>query len=280
MRPTLLGDKVVVMDEFSTYCSAEGLLRPDDPAPFEIVNREGTAHLQLICDHASRRVPSALADLGVPKSAFDRHIAYDIGAESVARLLSAELDAPLVLAGYSRLVLDLNRPIGHPESIPEISDAIAIPANRGLDENAKRQRIIELFEPYHDAVNRSLARLWERGPAPALFSVHSFSPGYGATPRPWDVGILWNRDPRIAVPMMDRLERTGLHVGDNEPYSGRDLAYTIDMHGAAAGIANCVIEINQDQLMDDAGIHRWAEILTPILRDILTMDGLHRVERF
>lgn len=197
----------------------------------------------------------------------------------MARLLSERLDAPLVLAGYSRLVLDLNRPVGHPESIPEVSDDVAIPANQGLDEAAKRCRITDLFEPYHDAVNRALARLWERGPAPALFSVHSFSPGYGPTPRPWDIGVLWNRDPRIAVPLMERLEALGLNVGDNEPYSGRDLAYTIDMHGGAAGIANCVVEINQDQVRDDAGIRRWADLLEPILVDILTMDGLHRVER-
>ena len=185
-----------------------------------------------------------------------------------------------MLAGYSRLVIDVDRPIGHPESIVEEIDGTPIPGNAGLDEADKRRRIRELFEPYHDAVNRALARLWERGTPPALFSVHSFSPGYGGTPRPWDIGVLWNRDPRIAVPLMEKLEALGLNVGDNAPSSGQQLAYTIDMHGGSAGLANCVIEINQDQVRDAQGVERWAGILVGAMAEILRAPGLHRVERF
>ena len=123
---------------------------------------------------------------------------------------------------------------------------------------------------------------WEtrRGTPPAIFSVHSFSPDYGDTPRPWDIGVLWNRDPRIAVPLMDMPKAHGLNVGDNEPYSGRQLAYTIDVHGGATGLANCVIEINQNQVRDAAGIGRWATILEEIMPEILRTQGLHRVGRF
>jgi len=256
------------------------LLTDADPAPFEVVNREAETPLLLVCDHASRRVPAVLGDLGLGPDAFERHIAYDIGAAGVARKLSDSLSAPLVLAGFSRLVIDLNRPPGHPQSIMEVSDTTPIPGNRGLDEEDKRHRVRELFEPYHDAVNRVLARIWDTGTVPALFSVHSFSPGFGGQPRPWDVGVLWNHDPRIAVPLMELLETEGLRVGDNEPYSGHYLAYTIDMHAGAAGLASCVIEINQDQVMDDAGIARWSEILTRALTKILEQPGLHRVERF
>jgi predicted N-formylglutamate amidohydrolase len=256
------------------------LLGEGDPPPFEVVNRAARTPLLLVCDHASRIVPQRLGDLGIAPGAFERHIAYDIGAAGVARRLSESLDAPLVLAGFSRLVIDVNRPPGHPGSIVEASDDVTIPANANLDEAAKRQRIRELFEPYHDAVNRALARIWETGTPPALFSVHSFSPGYGGKPRPWDVGVLWNHDPRIAVPMMELLEAEGLRVGDNEPYSGHDLAYTLDMHAGAAGLAGCVIEINQDQVRDEAGIGRWAEILHRAMARILEQPGLHRVERF
>jgi len=260
--------------------SADELLQPGDPAPFEEINSDGPTPMLLLCDHASRRVPLALGDLGLEVSSFDRHIAYDIGAESVSQRLSTSLDAPLVAAGFSRLVIDLNRPTGHQESIVKEIDATPIPANRDLNETAKRQRISELFKPYHDAVDRALARLWERGTPPAIFSVHSFSPDYGDTPRPWDIGVLWNRDPRIAVPLMDMLKAHGLNVGDNEPYSGQQLAYTIDVHGGATGLANCVIEINQDQVRDAAGIDRWATILEDIMPEILKVQGLHRVERF
>jgi len=260
--------------------SAGTLLQPGDPAPFEVVNRDGAAPLLLICDHASRAVPAALDSLGLGAEAFERHIAYDVGAQHVSQRLSAHLDAPLVLAGFSRLVIDLNRPLGHPQSIVEDIDATPIPGNQGLADDAKRQRTTELFEPYHDAVNRALARIWERGTAPVIFSVHSFSPGFGESPRPWDIGVLWNRDPRIAVPLMEKLEARGLNVGDNEPYSGQQLAYTIDAHGGSAGLANCVIEINQDQVRDAAGIDKWAGILEDILPDIMGLSGLHRVERF
>lgn len=260
--------------------SACGLLQHGDPAPLEVINRDGPTPLLLLCDHASRKVPLALGDLGLEAASFERHIAYDIGAEAVSRRLSAHLDAPLVVAGFSRLVIDLNRPVGHPESIVEEIDGTPIPANQALDESARRRRITELFEPYHGAVNRTLARLREAGAPPAIFSVHSFSPGYGATPRPWDVGVLWNRDPRIAAPLMDMLEARGLKVGDNQPYSGQRLAYTIDVHGGAAGLANCVIEISQDQVRDAAGIDRWSSILEEVMPEILKISGLHRVERF
>lgn len=268
------------MKDSSEQDATPALLTDADPAPFEVVNRDAATPLLLVCDHASRAVPARLGDLGLDAAAFERHIAYDIGAAGVARGLSDALDAPLVLAGFSRLVIDLNRPPGHPQSIMEVSDATPIPANQDLDDAAKRRRVRELFEPYHDAVNRALARIWDTGTVPALFSVHSFSPGFGGQPRPWDVGVLWNHDPRIAVPLMELLEAEGLRVGDNEPYSGHDLAYTIDMHAGAAGLASCVIEINQDQVKDDAGIRRWTDILTRALAKILEQPGLHRVERF
>ncbi len=260
--------------------AAASLLGDSDPPPFTIVNRDGQTPLLLVCDHASRAAPAALDNLGLNDEVFGHHIGYDIGAAAVAQKLSETLDAGLVLAGYSRLIIDLNRPPGHPQSIPQISDGTVVPGNQDLDETARRRRVRDLFEPYHDAVNRAIARIWQRGTPPVLFSVHSFTPRFGDTPRPWDVGVLWNRDPRLAVPLMEKLEAQGLNVGDNEPYSGKDLAYTIDMHAAAAGLASCVIEINQDQIADAAGIARWAAILDGAMKEILSLSGLHRVERF
>ena len=115
---------------------------------------------------------------------------------------------------------------------------------------------------------------------PALFSVHSFTPIFSDEDRPWDVGVLWNRDPRIAKPLMDKLKAKGLNVGDNLPYSGQDLAYTINMHGGASGLANCVVEINQDQVRDQAGLERWAGIFTDVMGDILVMKDIHEVREY
>ena len=256
------------------------LLGPNDSPAFKVVNPDGGAEMLLVCDHASAAVPKSLNRLGLAEDVFEGHIAYDIGAAGVARRMSAVLDAQLVLAGYSRLTIDLNRPLGHPDSIIEESDGTAIPGNVGLTETDRCDRIYSLFEPYHDAINRALMQIGKRGRAPALLSVHSFSPSFGSTPRPWDIGVLWNRDPRIAVPMMEKLKARGLHVGDNEPYSGRHLAYSIDKHGADARIANCVVEINQNQVCDETGITRWSEILSQVMGEILPIEGVHRFERF
>ena len=256
------------------------LIGSGDPPVFEALNPDGGAPVVLVADHASRAVPAALDGLGLDEGHFERHIAYDIGAAGVTRLLAAQLDAPAVLAGYSRLVIDVNRPPGHPQSISEASDGTEIPGNRGLGEEAQKQRVEMLFEPYHDAIHEALARLWRRGKPPALFSIHSFTPDYGDEDRPWDVGVLWNRDPRIARPLIERLGARGLNVGDNLPYSGLELAYTINLHGAVAGLANCAVEINQNQVSDGEGIERWAGILAGVMVEILQLDGIHEVREF
>ena len=256
------------------------LIAPDDPPVFEAVNPEGQAAVQLVCDHASNAVPGALAGLGLKDESFRQHIAYDIGARDVTRRLAARLDAPALLAGYSRLVIDVNRPPGHPQSIPAISDGVEIPGNRELSEADQQDRVAALFEPYHDAIHQTIAHLWRRGKPPALFSVHSFSPDFGDEDRPWDVGVLWNRDPRIAEPLIEKLSAQGLNVGDNLPYSGHQLAYTINLHGASAGLANCVVEINQDQVADPKGVETWAAILAGVMGEILNLDDIHQVQEF
>lgn len=245
------------------------LLGEKDPPPFEIINRNGATALLLVCDHAGQQVPRVLCGLGLGTNTFNLHIAYDIGAGAVARHLSKFLDAPLVLASYSRLLIDLNRPPDHPESMLIVSDATHIPGNKNLEEKAKNQRVREIFEPYHDAVSRILARISDTGKTPALLSVHSFSPDFGEDPRPWDIGILWNDDPRIAVPLMGLLDAKGLNVGNNQPYSGYDLAYTIDRHGRAAELPSCAVEINQNHLRDEDDIERWATFLREALAEIL-----------
>ncbi len=260
--------------------TADPLIGAGDPPAFDVVNADGGAALQLVCDHASRSVPAALGSLGLDGGQFLRHIAHDIGAADVTRLVAQGMDAQAVLAGYSRLVIDVNRPPGHPQSIPETSDRTPIPGNRNLSGAEQNLRVADLFEPYHDAIMEAQAHLWRRGRPPALFSIHSFCPEFGDDERPWDVGVLWNRDPRIARPLKEKLAAFGLNVGDNLPYSGRDLAYTINLHGGAAGLANCVVEINQDQVRDNNGVERWAGILTDVMGEILRMDGIHRVQEF
>ncbi len=259
----------------------ETLIGPGDRPPYDIVNPDGAATMLMVCDHASRAFPADMNFLGLGQDALERHITWDIGAAAVTRRLSKKLDAAAVLAGYSRLLIDVNRQPGDPQSIPEISDSTAVPGNANLLEDAQLRRVESFFWPYHHAVANSLAHLWRRGPAPAFFSIHSFTPSLGGQDRFWDIGVLWNRDPRLAVPLMDRLKAVdGLHVGDNEPYSGRDVAYTLDLHAGAAGLPNCAVEIRQDLIETPEGVDRWADLLSDAFSDILAIDNLHRVEHF
>jgi len=218
-----------------------------------------------------------------PTETFTRFVNLPLflGAAAVTRRLSELLDATALLHNYSRLVIDCNRPLGHPESIPRISDGTPVPANVDLPEPQALKRIDTLFWPYHQAVSNILGHRWRvQGRPPALFSVHSFTPAYGDEHRPWDAGVLYNRDPRLANPMMEMLREQGLNIGDNQPYSGLEAAYTIDVHGTSPGIANGVIEIRQDQIADEVGQERWAQILADCLKIIMEREEIHRVQRF
>ncbi len=235
----------------------------------------------MVCDHASPAIPQALNDLGLDAGVLGRHVAVDIGAADVTRALSRRLDAPAVLAGYSRLLIDLNRPAGDPESILEVSDGTPVPGNRDLSEDDVAGRGETFFWPYHRAIADVVARLWRRGPAPAVISVHSFTPSLNGEDRPCDIGVPWNRDPRLALPLIQKLrQRPTLRVGDNEPYSGHEKAYTINRHAGAQGLANCAVEIRQNHLGTPQGTAHWADILGDALEDILTMETVHRVEHF
>lgn len=261
-----------------------GLLGPDDPPPFELLNPEGTAPLLLVCDHASRRVPAGLDNLGLPEEALAEHIGWDIGAAAVTRRLSAMLNAPAVLCGYSRLVIDCNRLPGDPSSIPAVSDCRPVPGNQDLTELAQEARADAVFAPYHQAIDEALAHLWRRlpGTAPALMSVHSFTPCMrDGAPRPWHIALLWNRDPRLVVPMLRALRmEEGLVVGDNEPYDGRLVNYTLDRHAGAAGLPHVAVEIRQDLIADDAGAEAWAGRLGAALDGLLGDPHIHAVQHF
>jgi predicted N-formylglutamate amidohydrolase len=254
------------------------LLRSDDPPPVEICHGEGRAPVLLTCDHASNAVPRALAGLGLPAGAIDEHIGWDIGAAAVTRLLAPALDAPAVLSGYSRLVIDCNRDPEDASSIPEVSDGIAIPGNRGLSPEARLARRRDCFAPYHDAVAARLAAL-HAGQVPALVSIHSFTPVMSGFVRPWHVGILWDKDPRIPVPLLQALAADReIGVGDNQPYSAREPAgFTVRHHAALRGLPHVAIELRQDLIATAAGAAAWASRLAAALGPILARREIYRL---
>lgn len=248
------------------------LLGAGDPAPVERINADGTAGLVLLCEHAGQIVPAGLSGLGLPFAEMDKHIAWDIGAEAVARRLSQRLDAPLIVQRYSRLVIDANRPLSAPDCIPEISDGVAIPANRGLSEADHRCRYDEIHAPFHAAVSDLLdSRAGESRPT-LLVTVHSFTPVMAGVARDMAVGLLFNRDRRLAVALKDTLARIAPDetVALNAPYSvGDDSDYAIPQHGEARGLPHVLIELRNDLITDAAGQDLWAGRLADALQQIL-----------
>ncbi|MFO1371356.1 MAG: N-formylglutamate amidohydrolase [Candidatus Competibacteraceae bacterium] len=270
-------------DTVLTPFAATSLLRSSDPPPFTLVHADGQAPMVLVCDHASNAIPAGLNQLGLDPTALSQHIAWDIGAARVAQLLAVRLNAPAVLGGYSRLVIDCNRPPGDPTSIAEVSDGITIPGNQNLSDAEAEIRLDAVFWPYHHAITQMLARHWRHGHgrAPALIAIHSFTPVMNGFQRPWHLGVLWNRDPRLAEPLLARLRAdSALCIGDNQPYSGREVGFTMDTHGGAAGLPHVEVEIRQDLIADDAGCARWAAVVGDALEAVLRDESLYTVNHF
>jgi predicted N-formylglutamate amidohydrolase len=252
------------------------LLGPNDPPPFELFNPEGAAPILFVCDHAGRAIPAALGRLGLDETALARHIAWDIGIAELTRELARRFDAPAALSTYSRLVIDCNRRLEHPTSIPPVSDNVPVPANQALTPAARQARAEACFFPYHRAVDAMLERFAQRGVVPVFLSMHSFTPVFQGFERPWHVGVLWDRDRRVPLPLMAALaEEPGLIVGDNEPYTGRNRhGYSIPMHAEARGLAHALLEIRQDLIDTRHGVMEWADRLERAFRRVLSDPAL------
>lgn len=244
------------------------LLDPDEPPAVKTFNADGLGSVVLVCDHASNRVPRRLGSLGLDAQHLDDHIAWDPGAADVARRLAAHLDCTLLSSGYSRLVIDCNRPLESPQSIAEQSAGVPVPGNLDLTLGDREARIAGCFRPYHDAIERLLDRRTHR--PTVLLSIHSFTPLLDGQPRPWQIGISSWRDPRLAALIREALGRyRELSVGDNEPYPiDETFDYTVPVHGEGRGLPSAMIEIRQDEIRTAAATAHWAARLADVYRRI------------
>ena len=256
---------------------SDSLLCPADPPPFEFIAGNGSSRYLIVADHAGDAVPACLQGLGLEQTVFRRHIAVDLGSRAMAGLLADQLGAHLILANYSRLVVDLNRSLHDPTAFIAESDGVVVPGNQHLSEADKQRRAESIYRPYHTAIDNMIDRFLKQGAVPVIISVHSFTPVLADQFRPWHIGVLWDKDPRIAQPLLARLRRNPeLIVGDNEPYSGRHPAdYTVDNHGEGRGIANVSLEVRQDLMQDQAGVERWGAFLADALSEILADEALY-----
>lgn len=239
----------------------------DEPQPVTVINQNGKSPLLIVADHAGRCLPRRLGMLGLQPADLDRHIAWDIGVGAVCGLLANALDAVVIRQNYSRLVIDCNRMPGSETSIVEVSELTTVPGNIGLSKAESDARMREIFRPYHDRIAAELDRRHEVGQPAALIAMHSFTPVFKAIARPWQVGVLYNRDPRFAAILLELLRNEpGLVVGDNEPYSVTDASdYTIPVHGEQRNLHHVAIEIRQDLITDEGDQRWWAQLFARLL---------------
>jgi predicted N-formylglutamate amidohydrolase len=227
----------------------------------------------IICDHASNAIPPGYGTLGLSREAFERHIAYDIGAAEVTRALAALLDAPAVLSTYSRLIIDPNRGVDDPTLVMRYSDGAIVPGNAYIDAAEIARRSARFWTPYRQEIAATVDAMIATGEPPALISIHSFTPVLRSLARPWKIGVLWDRDGRIPKPLIEALltepDFCAADVGDNEPYDGALAGDVIDALATSRGLANALIEIRQDLIAESNNAIAWAERIGRLLRPIL-----------
>jgi predicted N-formylglutamate amidohydrolase len=240
---------------------------------FHIDGADRPGRWLVTCDHATNRVPDWVGggDLGLDPADMQRHIAFDIGAKGVTHKLAAALDSPAILSDFSRLVIDPNRGEDDPTLLMQLYDGTIIPANRHADAAESKRRLDQLHRPYHTAYGDLVARRDDT----VVCAVHSFTPQLkGRAPRPWEIGVLYAHDDRLAIPFMAACKAEGWCVGDNEPYSGHLPGDSVDQHALRDGRPNVLIELRNDLIADEAGQTLWADRLAPILNNVLTASGL------
>jgi predicted N-formylglutamate amidohydrolase len=246
------------------------LLRPGEPSPAIVQNPGAASPFLLLGDHAGRRIPRSLGDLGLPRAELTRHIAWDIGVADLGARLSRTLDATFVRQRYSRLVVDCNRSPDKHDWIAAVSDGAAIPGNADLTPVEIQARHDEVYAPYH----RRIAAVLDRQRPRALISLHSFTPTMAGFARPWRFGVLHKDDSPLSRAALRLLKAAlGEAAGDNQPYRMDEVDHTIPFHAQARGLDYLELEVRQDLISNPEGQRQVAAFLEPLLRRGLELAG-------
>ena len=244
-------------------------------SPFTRVEGNPECGLVIVCDHASNALPGEYGTLGLPQQQLERHIGYDIGAANVTRIVAELMKAPAILSGFSRLLIDANRGDDDPTLIMRLSDGAAVPGNAEYDAAERERRLSCYHEPYHRAIDEVIEASIDTGRPPAILSIHTFTENWRGTPRPWHATILWDKDPRLPVPMLQALQsEAGLVIGENVPYTGELKGDCMYRHATQRGLAHALIEIRQDLVRGEDGQREWGERLARIMTPLLQAPGV------
>ena len=253
----------------------------NDFSPFRIVEGNRASGLVLLCDHARNALPTEYGTLGLPKSEFERHIAYDIGAEALTLGLAERLGVPAVLSGFSRLLIDPNRGEDDPTMVMRLSDGTVVPGNHPISDAEISKRRDLYYSPYHKAVEGMIDEALASGNNPMIFSIHSFTPYWKGVHRKWHAAMLWDADRRLSDFMVEGLSRDPeMIIGSNEPYDGALKNDTMYRHATSRGLAHSLLEVRQDLIGDDAGVQEWIDRLVPLLEEANHRHDMHEIRHY
>jgi predicted N-formylglutamate amidohydrolase len=252
---------------------------------YEVLPGRLDAGLIVLCDHAMNAIPGKYGTLGLPAAELERHIAYDIGAAAVTRHIAGILEVPAVLTRFSRLLIDPNRGLDDPTLIMRISDGAVIPGNRHLDPEEREARVSRYYDPYHHCIDSLIESCVAAGVPPALLSIHSFTDNWKGAVRPWHAAILWDRDHRLALPLLDALRsEDGVVVGENEPYDGKLAGDSMWQHGTRRGLAHTILEVRQDLIGTPQGQLEWGKRVAAAIETVFArpdiQEAMHKVQYF
>ena len=238
------------------------------------INEDKESNFLIICDHASNRIPNEYKRLGLNEEILATHIAYDIGVKETAIYIAKYLECPLVMSDFSRLLIDANRGTDDPTLIMKVSDGKIIKGNKDIsflnDCKEKKKRINNYYNIYHNKISEIINRSLKKNIFPAIISIHSFTPSFGGDKRPTELGILWDSDDRLPNIFFSYLNKNykDIIVGNNKPYTGRMKNDTLYRHGTKQGLANILIEIRQDLIIDSAKQKDFSKLIAePLLEN-------------
>lgn len=253
----------------------------DKQEAFEIIGGSVQAGVIFLCDHASNAMPDIYQNLGLREYDHTRHIAYDVGAETVTRTLASAFDAPAVLSRFSRLLIDPNRGTDDPTLVMRLSDGAIVKGNATIDHAGIQHRMKQFYIPYHEAIKTVIDKSLSVQKIPVLISIHSFTRVMNSQERPWHVGILWDNDPRLSLGLLEALRNLGsLVVGDNQPYDGALSGDTLNIHATKRGLASTLIEVRNDLISSKLDAIKWGERLAKVLYPLLSAPELQEIKFF
>ncbi len=223
----------------------------------------------ITCEHGGNRIPAPYRRLfRGHRTLLDSHRGYDPGALVMARQLARAFRAPLVTSTISRLVVDLNRSIGHPQLFSA--------ATRGAPATLRAEIVEQHYLPYRTKVERLVSRSVARARRVIHISSHSFTPELDGRVRRADVGLLYDPARHGEAELCARWKASlaqlapEFRVRRNYPYAGKGDGLTSHLRRLFPPSAYVGIELEVNQGIVLAAGRRWTRLRSALIDSLRT----------